>query len=60
MKEEVLSLKFCGLKWGLMLSPGLPNVSQINRESSLHTSDTAKKISLNEKDHRSGEYEMRV
>lgn len=46
MKGEVLSLKFCGLKRGLML---LPNVRQISRESRLHTSDTAIKISLNEK-----------
>lgn len=31
-----------------MLSPGPPDVRQISRESILHTSDTAMKVSLNE------------
>lgn len=41
---------FCGLKWGLMLSPGPPIVRQISRKSIPHNRDTAMKVSLNEED----------
>ena len=35
---------------GLILSPGLPNVRQISREHSRHTSDTARRVLLNEEE----------